>query len=73
MKKPVYYRWTDYNLDLLPNAYLREQERGVGAGGAAGGDAVGIDGSVDDELGIAERGDGGGAVGQTRGIGGRDK
>jgi len=29
MKKPVYYRWTDYNLDLLPNAYLREQERGV--------------------------------------------
>jgi predicted O-methyltransferase YrrM len=30
MKKPVYYRWTDYNLDLLPNAYLREQERGVG-------------------------------------------
>jgi predicted O-methyltransferase YrrM len=29
MKNPVYYRWTKYDLNLLPNEYLREQERDV--------------------------------------------
>jgi predicted O-methyltransferase YrrM len=29
MKAPIFYRWTDYDLSLLPSAYLRELERGA--------------------------------------------
>lgn len=29
MKTPIFYRWTNYDLTLLPSAYLRELERGV--------------------------------------------
>lgn len=29
MKPPIYYRWTDYDRSLLPNAFLREREVGI--------------------------------------------